>query len=120
MSSDTWWRGLLVAVSESMWFLQVPALRVVGSGKGLEYAGLRGARTAPWYGAARIPVLPHFLVSEEIGLQSQRSWGYRSFGGFDFGFGCLEFFGCPEISFGDWREAVSRLAAPWGLDLGHL
>ena len=35
-------------------------------------------------------------------------------------FGCLEFVGCLEISLGDRRKAVSRMAAPRGLFLGQL
>ena len=62
--------------------------------------GLRGSCTAPPYGAVHIPVLLYFPASSETGLQSLRSWGYISLGGFGFDFDCPEFFGL-EISLGD-------------------
>ena len=93
------------------WSLQVPKLRVVSSCTGLNWLVLRGSCTPPPYGAAHRHDLPHFSDSEEIGLQSQRSVEYESLG-IEFGCICLGCFG-PEISLGDWRKAVSRMAAPY-------
>ena len=99
--------------------MQVPALRVIGLGKGLEYAGLQGARAAPPYGASHNPALPHFFVSAEIGMQSHGNWGQEPFGGSGFDFKCPEFVGFLDISVEDWHKAVSRMAAPRGPVLGH-
>jgi hypothetical protein len=52
-----------------------------------------------------------FAIKEE--------WGIRSFSGVGIVFGCLEFFGCLEIYVGDWRKAVSRMAAPRGFAFDH-
>ena len=38
----------------------------------------------------------------------------RSFSGVGIVFGRLVFFGCLEIYVGDWRKAISRMAAPRG------
>ena len=74
---------------------------MVGSGNGLEYAGLEGARVAPPYGASRNLALPHFSVSAKIGMQSQGNWGQELFGGSCVDFKCPEFVGCLDISMGD-------------------
>ena len=51
---------------------------------------------------------------------SQGVMGLGGFGTLDsFLFGCPQFVGCLEISVGDWRKAVSRIAAPRGLVLDH-
>ncbi len=51
-------------------------------------------------------------------LYPLRSWRYKSLGGSGIGIVCLEFFGL-EISLGDWRKAVSRMAAPRGPTVDH-
>ena len=61
----------------------------------------------------------YFLVFERMGAQSQGCLGLKGSEGFGFVFGCLEFFGCLDISLGDLRNAVSRMAAPRGPVLDH-
>ena len=78
---------------------------------------LWGACTAPPCGVSYCPALQHFSNSEELCLQKQRCGEYKSLG-IELRFICLGFIG-PETFLGDWRKAVSRMAAPRGLTVDH-
>ena len=81
--------------------MQVHVLRVVGSGKRLEYVDLPGACVSPPYGASPGLALPHCLVSAEIWLESQGILGQEPIEGSGMDLNCQGFFGCLEISVGD-------------------
>jgi len=52
-------------------------------------------------------------------MLSQGNWGQEPFGGSGVDFKCPEFVGCLDVSVGDWRKAVSRMAVARGPVLGH-
>ena len=86
--------------------------RVVISGKRKACASLQGTRAAQSYSAACGLVRECFLAFEVLVPRYHKCWGLVGFGGFGFVFWCLELCGCLEKSLGDWRKAVSRMAAP--------
>ena len=119
VGGETWGTNLWAAVGERGCFKQVPVLRVVISDRGIECATLRGDYIAQPYNAACSSTRMYFHVFEKLGPLSQKSWGLRGSGGVGLVFGCLDFFGCLDISLGDWRKAVSLMMAPRGPVLGN-
>jgi len=76
---------------------------------GMACASLPNTCTVQSYSAACGLARMYFLVFEGMSPESRGCWGLKGSGGFGFVFGCLEFFGCLEISLGDWRKAVSHM-----------
>ena len=70
--------------------------------------------TSLWF-----PRLVILVMNWAVSL-SQGVVGLEGSGTLDsFLFDCSEFVGCPVISLGEWRKAVSRIAAPRGPVLDH-
>ena len=65
----------------------------------------------------RVFALSRAIRDESIWLQN--IWGQEPFWGFGVVFECPELFGFLKISVGEWRKAVSRMAALRGHVLGH-
>ena len=99
----------------SMWLLHIPEMCFVSSGQGVDLSVPWVACTAPHCNAAYRPFLRRVFNSGEVSLQLKRCDG-KLLDGFRFiGLVCI---GLGE-SLGDWRKAVSRMAAPRGLTADH-
>ena len=99
-----------------MWLLQIPGMCFVSSGQRVDLSVPWVACTAPPCNVAYRPFLRRVFDSGEVCLQLERcdvkfvDIGFRFIG--------LGFIGLGE-SLGDWRKAVSRMAASRGPAVDH-
>ena len=108
---------LLVILSVGVLWLQDFVLSVDSAGSGWFPAVSPDASDASPRTVLCRPVYSRRLISVGVGLQKFGIW-LKEFV-IVFRFFCLGFLG-PGVSLGDWREAVSRMAAPRGLAIDRL
>ena len=113
---DIWVKFILGAGLGSMWLLQIHGMCFVSSCQRVDLSVPWVACTAPPCNVAYRPFLRRVFDFGEVCLQLKRC-DVKLLDS-DFRFVSMEFVGLGE-SLGDWRKAVSRMAAPRGTVVDH-